>query len=205
MKNKIVISFFAALISISNASFAAGNLPHQNRSDVDSTVKLFVPYNQFSIINDASLGAGAPVVAQINSLNISGVQMEAVGDDVHVLMPIPDNMCIDCPSKISVLWTTGASTTTQTATWKVLYDAKAAGETLGVASTALNTAIASDAVENVAYDLNETSQGIIDASVLGRSDTLHILVELDAVSGLNPAVSPTFLAGMYFEYTREQL
>ena len=203
-------TFFAAIL-VAAASIATSahaltkNLPHHNRADVKSTVKMFIPYTSFHTRADASVGAGDPVTAEINSLGIVGVQMEAAGDDAHTLLPLPDNICVSCPIKISVLWSTNSTTTTQTATWKILYKRLALGDGLAAAATDLDTTITADSVLGTAYGLNETPQGVITAGTLTRGDTLHLLAELDAVSGLNPAVSGVYFHGIYVEYVREQL
>lgn len=181
------------------------NLPHHNSVDVSATVKEFIPYTDFHTISSASIGAGDPVLAEINSLGIAAIQMEAAGDDAHILIPLPNNICVDCPIKISILWSTTSTTTTQTATWKILYNKKALGQGLAAAATALDTAVAADSVLSTAYGLNETPQGVINAGTFSRGDIVHLLAELDAVSGLNPAVSGVYFHGIYFEYVREKL
>ena len=200
----ILIASLVILIA-SLAHALTSNLPHQNRADIKSTVKVFVPYTGFHTRADASVGAGDPVTAEINSLGLVGIQMEAAGDDAHILWPIPDNLCINCPIKISVLWSTNSTTTTQTATWKILYKRLALGDGLAAAATDLNTTITADSVLGTAYGLNETPQGVITSGTLSRGDILHLLAELDAVSGLNPAVSGVYFHGIYIEYVREQL
>lgn len=178
-------------------------LPHDNRSDVKSTVKEFIPYTDFHIINDVGLGVGTTTVTEENSLGMAAIVMSNTNADIHTLIPLPDNICVDCPIKFSVLWSTSESTTTRTATWKILYSAKALGEGLAAAATALDTAITADAEDDTAYGLNETEQGVISSSTLSSNDILHILVELDAVSGAAP--SAIYFHGLYLEYTRNQL
>lgn len=152
------------------------------------------------------LGVGDPTTAEVNSLGFGATQMEAAGDDIHMIVPLPDNICINCQIKMSVAWSTNDVTpTTDTATWKILYAPIAAGEALSAASTALDTVITADAISGVSYGLQETPQGIINAGTLSRGDTLHILAELDAVSGLNPGSDVVFFHGIYIEYVREKL
>lgn len=195
----------ALSLAIILAATYAQALPHNNRADVKNTVKIFIPYTDFHTDSDSSVGAGDPVLTEINSLGVMGIQMEAAGDDAHILLPLPDNICVNCPIKISVLWSTNSTTTTQTATWKILYKRLALGDGLAAAATDLNTTITADSVLGTAYGLNETAQGVITAGTLSRGDVLHLLAELDAVSGLNPAVSGVYFHGIYIEYVREQL
>lgn len=212
---KIILGLMALMVmSLFNASvygLPPPNLPHQNSKNFASTIKVFVPYTDLSFgVNTNSaildtLGVGTAKVQEVNSLGFAGVQMTAAAQDVHMILPIPSNMCVACQLKVSVAWSTSSTTTSQTATWKVLYSAIAAGEALAVAGTALDTAIVADSVTSVAYALQETPQGIIVSNTLSRSDMLHILVELDAVSGLNPASDTVFLHGVYLEYTREKI
>lgn len=202
---KKTLSALVALLVLVASTFSYAAFPHNNRSDVKSTVKVFVPYTAFSIVNDASVGAGDPVVSEISTLGLASIKMEAAGDDAHVLFPLPDNACVSCPIKVSILWSTTSTTTTQTATWKVLYNEEAVGEAVTTAATALDTAITADSVLGTTRALNETPQGVISANTLDRGDILHILCELDAVSGLNPATTETNFHGMFIEYTREKL
>ena len=201
---KKVLSLLIAIAMIATSSFSYA-LPHNNRSDVQSTVKMFIPWNEFHTVNDLSLGAGTPSAAEIGTLGVGAIKVAAAGDDIHTLLPLPNNICVKCPIKLSVLWSTTSSTTSQTATWKVLYNETATGSLLDTAATALDTPITADSVEDVALDLNETAQGVISANTLDRGDILHILVEIDAVSGLNLTTSATYFHGMYLEYSSEKL
>lgn len=185
-------------------------LPHDNRSDVDSTVKVFIPWNEFGVTADGtsiySLGSGAPRVAQVNSLGFAAIRYDAVSDAAHLLYQIPDNACVTvCPIKISVLWSTNSNTTTQTATWQATYSATALGEAFSAATTALDTTITSDSVLGTAYMMNETPQGVINANTLSRGDVLNLKINMSAVSGLNPASDIVLFHGVYIEYTREML
>lgn len=211
MKNFFSLVMAVTITLFSFSSFALPqNLPHHNSNDVDDWVKVLVQPNVTTFAADSSqlvaFGSGNPEISEVNSLGFGAVKMSAAGDDVHMIVPLPDNICVSCPIKVSVAWSTNDTTpATDTATWKVLYSATALGEAFSAATTALNTAIAADAISGVAYGLQETPQGVISANVLSRGDTLHILAELDAVSGLNPASDVVFLHGVYIEYVREKL
>jgi len=201
---KFFVALFATLIS-----FSAHALPHDNRSDVDTTVKVFVPYSDFALSADSvglfSLGTNNPRVAQVNSLGLAGLQVTATGDNVRLLFPVPKNACIECPMKFSIVWSSASTTTTQTATYSILYARAPLGTALSVPASTLSTAIAADAVNGNAYSLNETPQGILNGKLLQRNDILSLLVSLSAVSGLNPVASPTFIHGINIEYVREKL
>ncbi len=193
------------LLVAATANALPQNLPHHNRSDVASTVKQFIPFTEFHYMNTAGVGAGDPLLAEANSLGLVGIRMEATGDDAHILIPIPSNICVDCPIKMSVLWSTNATNTSHTATWKVLYNEGGVGQALAAPATAADTVITADAELATSYMLNETSQAVINSGLFDRGDIIHLLAELNNVSGLNPATSIVFLHGLYFEYTREQL
>jgi hypothetical protein len=198
--------FLVAMLAAATAHALPQNLPHHNRSDVNATVKTFIPWNQFDIITTAAPGAGDPALAEINSLGLVGIQMASTGDDAHVLIPLPDNICVDCQIKFSVLWSTDSTTTTEGVTWKVLYNEGALGSALAAAATALDTVITSDSPLGTAYMLNETPQGVIAAGTVDRNDILHVLAETDAFSGgMDPASDIVFLHGIFMEYTREKL
>lgn len=205
MKMKYLLGLLLVLV--------AGNalaLPHDNRSDVGDTVKEFIPWNDFSVTADGtsilSIGSGTPRVAEVNSLGLGAIKTDAISDRVNLFYQVPSNACVGtCPIKISVLWSTSSSTTSQTATWRVLYSAKAIGEALAAGSTTLDTAITADSVLGTAYMLNESPQGVIAANTLSRSDILNIVLDLASVSGLNPGSDTVLIHGIYIEYTRELL
>lgn len=208
-----------AIMTLGLASFAhaltPNSLPHYNRSDVDDTVKVFIPLRPEALsvtVTDASngsmvtYGSGNAAISEVNSLGFAGMRFTAVANDVHMIVPLPPNACVSCPIKFSVAWSTSDVTpSTDTATWKVLYAAIADGESLSAASTALDTAITADAIDGDAYAWQETPQGVIAADTLSRDDVLHVLVELDAVSGLDPSTDVVFMHGLFMEYTREKL
>ncbi len=195
----------AMLLVAATAQALPQNLPHHNRSDVATTVKQFIPFTEFHYISTQGVGVGDPFLAEVNSIGLVGIRMEATGDDAHVLIPLPSNMCVDCPVKFSVLWSTNSTTTTQTATWKVLYNEGGVGEALAAAASSPDTTITADSVLGTAYMLNETSQAVINSGTFDRNDVIHVLAELDDVSGLVPSSAVVILHGMYFEYTREKL
>lgn len=207
MKMKYLLGLLFVLIA--GPAFA---LPHDDSTSVKSTVKVFIPWNQFSMTADGtsilSLGTGTPRVANVNSLGIAAVRFDTAGtngDAIHLTYPIPDNMCVSCPTKISAVWSTSSTTTSQTATWRALYSATALGEGWTAPATALDTPITADAVDDTAYGLNESPQGTINGSILERGDTLDIMMQISSASGLNPASDIVEFHGIYIEYTRELL
>lgn len=204
MKMKYLLGLLLVLIT--------GNvmaLPHDNRSDVKDTVKVFIPWNQFSITADGtsiySLGSGSPRVANINSLGVAAIDISRPTEAVRAFWAIPDNMCVNCPTKVSVLWSTASNSTSASATWRALYSAKAVGEALAAPATALDTTITADSILGTAYMLNETAQGVINADVFSRYDTVDITVDLQTESGFDASSSATQIHGIYIEYTRELL
>lgn len=152
-----------------------------------------------------AVGAGDPPISEVSTFGFSAVQMEAAGDDCRLLIPVPDNMALSQQMKVSVAWSTDSVTTTQTATWKVLFKAIAAGEALAAPTTALDTVIAADAVDDTAYGFQETPQGVINGATFEKGDIIAMLLELDAVSVLNPASDKVYCHGVFIEYIRAQL
>lgn len=202
-----------ATIFVAIPSFALPqNLPHHNSSDVADWNKIFFQpsLTAFTVNSGGTFSwidaATSLSIVETNSLSFSSLQMSATGSIIHMVVPLPDNTCVDCPIKLSVLWSTSDTTpTTDTATWKILYSAKALGEAWASASTALNTAITADAIDGDAYALQETPQGQINSGTLSRNDVLHLSVELNAASGLDPTSDTVLLHGIYLEYVREKI
>lgn len=157
---------------------------------------IFIPVTQFSgLLNDASVGSGAPALGQINSLGLIGLRIDAVNDAIHHLFFIPKDFNVSTNVRIGVVWTTNSSDTSETATWEVEYNPITAGQTLAAASTAMDNVITADTVLG-AYIIHESPYGTIFEGNLYHMDYLHLNISLSAVSGLNPAADEVFLLGI---------
>lgn len=175
---------------------------------IRATRPLYIPVNHFSgyyrIVDAADAtqdeqlqfaGTGNPVLQEINSLGIIGARIEAVDDACNHLFYVPKYFNVDTNIKFEVVWCTNNNTTTNTATWKVLYNAAAAGEALAAAGTALDLAITADNVLGT-YKVAVTPYGLLYGGNIEHGDMLHLKVSLGAVSVLNPAVDQVFLLGI---------
>ncbi len=157
---------------------------------------LYIPVTEFSgYLTDTFLGTGTPALENIDSLNIVGARIEAVNDACHHLWRIPLDFNVDSNIRISCVWTTNSSDTSETATWKAEYSPIASGETLIAPSTALDTVISADTVLG-SYKIAESPYGTIFNGNLNHGDYVNLKISLSAVSGLNPASDIVFLLGV---------
>ena len=174
-------------------------LPHTHDYDVEKYKIEYLPLQQqgwYAIANasdqadiaveDAviSAGAGNPSFGEITDSGVTGLKIDAAGDLITVMWPIP----YDCDVKSKVEFAVGRSsnqaTTTDTFTWKVLYKELTVNSTaIDVPATALSTAIAAHANVAGVHAIQETPYGILNGGTLTNGRVLLLHVELDAVSG----------------------
>lgn len=133
-------------------------------------------------IEDAvvSAGAGNPSFGEVGATGYTGLHIDAAGDDIRHLWPIPNNCDVKYDMQFRVWWSSASSTTTDGFTWKVLYNEHTAdGEALTAPATALDTAIAEDTLIGANY-LQASPWGILNGGTLTNNNILGLLVELDA-------------------------
>lgn len=136
-----------------------------------------------------------PSFTEINSLGIYGVKFNAVNDSINHMFYVPKDFNVDTNIKFEALWCTDSVDTSETVTWKVLYSATAAGETLSAATIALDSVITADNVLG-AYKLAIAPFGTLYKDIFQHGDILNIKISLSAVSGIDPAVDDIFLIGL---------
>ena len=164
---------------------AYGRLPMNASRIVGRPVKEFIPISQF--------GVGANFWAP-NSTT------EAVS-----CVYVNDKLDVGSYIKLRVLWSSGSSTTTDTATFKILYTPVTIETDAlpGLPSTALDTAITADACSATANILKYSPQGIINGGTVTDSDALVLLLNVNAVSGLTldgTAAGGVVVYGVEIEY-----
>jgi hypothetical protein len=147
----------------------------------------------------ASVGAGAPVFAEISTFGISGVTMTA-GDVVAHMMAIPGHWDKDHPSRIRVVYSTASTTAADKHDWIVLYTGITPEVTELIApATALDTAIALDDLDSgTAHTIQASAWGVWNAGTLtAANEFLSFSVELDATD----AAEVISLYGVQLEFT----
>jgi len=105
-----------------------------------------------------------------------------------------------------VLWSSGSSTITDTATFRILVDAitPETDALPGVPTGTLSTAIAADACSATANILKFSPQGILDGETIADGDALVLALNVNAVSGLSldgTAGEQIVVHGVEIEYT----
>ena len=157
--------------------------------------------------NMRSVAAGNPLEVEIAALGVSGLRMDAAGEEASFLVMLPYDIDPRSEVGVTVHWTTHSSETSDTLTWKVSYNAlkaNAAVTAVGSAS-ALDTTIDADNVV-AQYGWHKTSRGVISADTLNVSDDdpeqvgLQFFVELDAVSGITIGSEYGILIGVELDY-----
>jgi len=172
-------------------------LPHVHRYDVEKYKHVYLPLQQqgWEAIANASdqadiaaedaihsVGAGNPSFGEVSTFGLTGLHMDAAGDDIGLVWPIPFDCDVKSKIEFRVWWSSASSTTTDTFTWKVLYtEITPDAEALAAGATDLNTAIAADTLLGANY-LQKTAWGILNGGTLTNDRVLALLVELDATT-----------------------
>lgn len=213
MKRTIMALLAMGALALSADSQAIPqNLPHHNSADVDSQLRIFIPYTDFALSSAASgeltsiTSTANALVTYITTNTVAALKMTTSNADVPLFLELPDNTCVDCQVQVSVVWSTNDTTTADTATWRVLYGNAALGASINNADTALSTAITADSVDDSSFGLNETPLGTFNANVFTRNELVTLLVDLNSTSGLDPIGQHTVLFhGINLYFTREKL
>ena len=170
-------------------------LPHQHDYDVEKYKHVYIPLQQqgwYAIANAsdqadiavedavASAGSGNPSFGEISTFGFTGLHIDAAGDDISLLWPVPFDCDVKSAIDFRVWWSSGSSTTTDTFTWKILYgEFTADGEVLAAPATALSTAIAADTLVGANY-IQATAWGTLNGGTLTNGNMIGLTVELDA-------------------------
>jgi hypothetical protein len=127
-----------------------------------------------------SAGAGSPSFGEVSSFKVTGLHIDAAGDDIGHLWIIPYDCDVQSDIEFRVWWSSGSSTTTDGVVWKVLYtEITPDGEALAAGATALSTAIASDTVLGANY-LQASPWGVLNGGTLTVGRAVSLVVELDS-------------------------
>lgn len=149
----------------------------------------------------ASLGNGFPILTVLpGALNLSGLKMEAAGDDVNHFMRIPNYWDRRNDLLLRAVWTSGSGVTSDGITWKFLYSLFDGNDSaLVVPSTVLDTPWVADNVLANA-DLQITENGLLKGGTIpDTSRWMMFLVEMDAFdAGLT---ENKYLLGLEIEFT----
>ena len=176
--------------------------PHTTNKDIDEYKIEYIPLwslgGVYTIAQDSdatvaaedflvSAGSGNPSFGGVTDSGIVGLHVDANGDDLRFLWPIPYDCDVKDAIDFAVMWSSDTSTATETVTWKILYTQLTVDTTTidGAPATALNTAIAADYQAGTAWALQQTSWGTINGGTLTNGRVLKMLVELDADSGID--------------------
>lgn len=107
----------------------------------------------------------------------------STGLSYDALVPM-NGVSAGCTVNLYVLWSTNATTTTHTATWRLRYAAVTPETDACTATVAvLDTAITSDACIGTADVVQRTAAGVINAGNFLEGDLLKLRLDLSAVSG----------------------
>ena len=124
-----------------------------------------------------SLGAGTPVFGEIiSAAQLAAMLMNAAGNEIHHIMPIPWDMDTTQPMRFRV-WFTHASTDADAPIWKVHYRYYAKLEAIGTAMTA------DESVTFTAHTVSTTS-GVLEVTAWAESASETYVREGDFAIGL---------------------
>jgi hypothetical protein len=126
---------------------------------------------------ETSLGAGTAVFGEIiSAAQLSALLMNAAGNEVHHILPIPWDMDTTQPMRFRV-WFTHASTDADAPIWKVHYRFYAKQEAIGTAMTA------DESVTFTAHTVSTTS-GVLEVTAWAESASETYIREGDFGLGL---------------------
>lgn len=207
--------------------------PHQHTNFVDKYKYVYLPLMQYGAISialasdAADQGAGAlihsagtlgsdgsgstAIHAEVGTTGIMGWRFREIGDDINLFWPIPADLDVEYDVEFSVIWSSDQTTTTDTVTWKILYDELTNdSEAIAAGTTALSTAIAADTNAAAANANQQTAWGKINGGTLEGGDPanrnqLSIVVECDAVTGATIASDLIFAHYLVIRYVRRML
>ena len=197
-------------------------MPHSHNYDVEKYKIEYLPlwgYGSFYAVANASdqadiavedaiisAGAGNPSFGEITDSGLCGLKVDAAGDDVAVLWPIPYDCDVKSPIEFAVQWSSDQTTLTDTFTWKILYTELTVNTTaIDIAATALSTAIAADTNVAGVHAIQQSPYGILDGGTLTNGRVLNLRVEIQAVSGATLGSDIVAAYNLVIRYVRRAL
>lgn len=170
-------------------------LPHTHSYDVEKYKHIYLPLQQQGwnaianasdqadiAVEDAviSAAAGNPSFGEVSTFGFTGLHMDAAGDSIAHLWPIPYDLDTKSPIEFRVWWSSASTNTDDTFTWKVLYAQYTIDATVLAAPTsALSTVIAADTLVGANY-IQATPWGKLNGGLLTDGNILGLEIELDA-------------------------
>lgn len=150
-----------------------------------------------------SSGTGNPGFQEVGTTGLVALKMDAAGDDIGHLWMIPTDMDVTAALNFYVKWSSDQTTDTDTFTWKIMHKEIELDVTApGTPSTVLDTIIAADTNIGTADAIQLTAAGVLNGGTLTAGRDLQFLVELQAVSGADPASDDVNLYGVVMEYVQ---
>jgi len=194
-------------------------MPHTHDYDIEKYKEIYLPLQGFASFGVAgatdgtdaldsfgNAGTDAATMTEAGSSTISGFRFVDAGTDISVLLPIPYDMDIKSEMKVSVLWSSDQTTTTDTVTWKILYTELTMNTTaLAIGATALSTAITADTNVAAANAIQQTAWGVLNGNTLTHGRSLVLTLECDAVSGATLSSDKIIAYGLVIRYVRRAL
>ncbi len=168
----------------------SSRLPFSQNSLVPATIREFIPISQFGVAGNSWTPISTDETVQAVYMNDRLDKGSAIG--------------------LRVLWSTGSSTTTDSATFRILYTPVTIETDAlpGIASTALGTAITADVASATADVLKYSPQGVIAAETITDGDALVLALNVNATSGLaldGIAAENVVVYGVEIEYVTTYL
>ena len=155
-----------------------------------------------AFVAENGVGTGAPVIAEVSTLGITGVDMAAAGDEVDTRLILPFDLDVREEVGFRLVWTSHSTTAADTIDWIILYNSIAELSTIAAGDTALDTVIPQDVVGTTNdYALEITGRGIISADKLTHGQLLTMKVEMHATDiEIAAAAEPVHFLGVLLDY-----
>jgi len=144
-------------------------------------------------------GTGDVILAEISTSGIVGWRLEATGDLIHDIKPLPWDFDSTQPLYIRVYWSSDSNTTTDDVTILAKYKKLSNGTAAAAGNTALDTAIPEDRLI-AQYGIMKTGWGKINANKLTAGEMYAWQFNVSATD-VTIASEYIYFIGYELEYT----
>lgn len=199
---KFVLFLILGLIALQSMSFA---LIRDNNIEWRST-RVYIPVTQMSgFVAQNGADEGAPVLEELGSTGIVGMNCAAEGDQVSHFMPVPRDMDVSQPVYFRTHYSIEpgeACAGTDVVTWEVKYSLISEDGTIVNAAAGLDTAVVYDTYTATTAEAWTLSPwGKLNTST-SEAYALSLSVEMDAETGISDLTTTgIYLMGLELEYT----
>jgi len=161
-----------------------------------------------NVLMSASVATTTVIPTEVGSTGIVGINMSADNDALRALWPIPYDLDPKFELGFKVWWTAATISSGGDCLWTIEADVKKEGIAIAAASTALDTAIASDeyvtsagAATTTDSLLQVTSRGIKNTLAITRDDIEQgCTLSIDLIKTSDTDITTVLFLGLMIDY-----